>query len=403
MKKNLLFLCLLLIGAATSAQTLYTNAVETGSRFTPGLTQSGNPKVAFDDVLIPSATVAGSDSIRVTKLKVGIRRLANAPATNVSVYYSNVEDTATLFNNVLKIPPVLVGTAALPANGATAVTTIVSFGDSIATLFSLKTDTGNLYTGFHTMFVGIGLSNANADNGIRITSPVSPNDNVMWIYNADSTVRRYATAFAGGTPAATFYVQVFGRTTTTFPVTLTDFKGERKGNTNALSWTTATEANNSGFELQRSADGINFSKLAFVASKAATGNSSAALTYSFDDVKPLMSNGYYRLKQIDKDGKSTLSNIVLIKGNRVSVLTVSTIYPNPVTNNINLIVTTTASQSVTISILDLTGKTISTKTQTAITGDNTIQVNTANLTTGSYLLKATNSKGETSVQKFIKQ
>ncbi len=402
MKRFLLYFsfCILAYGQVTS-QTLYSNTTESGVRFNPGLTQLNNPKVAFDDIQIPNASLAGKDTIRITKLKVGIRRLANAPATSVSLYYTLPDDTATYYNNLIKIPPVFLGNVSLPANGATAVTTIVSLGDSISTLFKLKVDTSRIYTGYNTFFIGIGLSNSNADNGIRLTTG-GLNDDYIWIYNADSTVKRYATYFS--TAQATFYIQVFGTTTSgPLPITLNSFTGYRNGKTNLLSWTTATEQNNTGFELQRSADGINFSKLNFVASKAVAGNSSSTLTYTYSDEKPLTGNGYYRLKQIDKDSKSTTSHIVLIKGLPVSTLTVSTIYPNPVKNSMNVIVASAEQEVVTINIADFSGKILSTQTRQISIGDNVLQVNTSALSAGNYLLKIISAKGESTTQRFTKQ
>jgi hypothetical protein len=70
------------------------------------------------------------------------------------------------------------------------------------------------------------------------------------------------------------------------PVTLLNFKCEKKGTTNKVDWTTFTEINNAGFQLQRSTDGTTFSKLAYVSSKAINGSSVAAINYNFNDVTP---------------------------------------------------------------------------------------------------------------------
>ena len=58
------------------------------------------------------------------------------------------------------------------------------------------------------------------------------------------------------------------------PITVFNFSGEVQGKQNLLHWTTATEENNTGFEVQRSSDGINFKKIGFVNTKAINGNSS---------------------------------------------------------------------------------------------------------------------------------
>jgi hypothetical protein len=187
------------------------------------------------------------------------------------------------------------------------------------------------------------------------------------------------------------------------PVTLLNFKGERQGSLNKLDWTTATEANNSGFELQRSADGINFTKLTFVSSKATNGNSTNTLNYFFDDVKPLAGNGYYRLTQLDKDGKSTLSKIVLIKGAKVNAVTITSIYPNPVKQTLNMIVGSPADEKISLVITDVTGKVVKEQTTQLIAGDNQLKLDVVNLAQGTYMIKAVCSTGcESAVQKFVK-
>ncbi|MEI2708507.1 MAG: hypothetical protein V9E96_05745 [Chitinophagaceae bacterium] len=120
------------------------------------------------------------------------------------------------------------------------------------------------------------------------------------------------------------------------PVNITSFKGEKKGNINTLTWVTSTEVNNAGFELQRSVDGVNFAPLGYVSSKADNGNSTHQLTYNFNDVRPLLSTGYYRLKQIDKDGKFNYSSIVILRSDKKGDLIVGNMYPNPVLNILNL-------------------------------------------------------------------
>ncbi len=189
-----------------------------------------------------------------------------------------------------------------------------------------------------------------------------------------------------------------------FPVNLLSFKGEKNGNINALEWKTATELNNAGFELQRSADGNTFSAVTFIASKAVNGNSTGVLTYQFDDIKPINGNNYYRLKQIDKDGKATYSNVVLIRGNRMNQLVVSNLYPNPTKKDATLILNSPAADKVSIVITDVTGRVVFQKAASLITGDNLIQLPISQLGSGTYLVKCLCSNGcETAVKKLIKE
>jgi hypothetical protein len=190
---------------------------------------------------------------------------------------------------------------------------------------------------------------------------------------------------------------------TAAPITLLSFKGDSKGSSNLLQWSTANETNNKGFELQRSADGVNFSALTFVDSKAVNGNSASVLNYSFSDVKPLMSNGYYRLKQNDYDGKSSLSQVVLIKAAQPVHLVLSSIYPNPVASALNLIVSAPDARTVSISIFDITGKLVAQQQVGTSSGDNKIQMDVQSLKAGSYLIKASSTTDNTQVLKFVKQ
>jgi hypothetical protein len=188
------------------------------------------------------------------------------------------------------------------------------------------------------------------------------------------------------------------------PVTLLNFKGEKSGSINKLDWTTATEINNAGFELQRSADGQNFSKLVYVVSKANNGNSTSQITYGFDDVKPLAGNGYYRLKQIDKDGKATYSQVVLIKGAKVNMITIISIYPNPVEANLNMIIASPTLETITLIVTDLSGKLVKQQQAKVVIGDNQLQIHVSNFASGTYLIKAVCANGcETWVQKFVKE
>lgn len=191
---------------------------------------------------------------------------------------------------------------------------------------------------------------------------------------------------------------------TALPVTLTNLKAERVGSVNKLSWSTFTEQNNKGFELQRSNDGVNFSGIDFISSKATNGNSNAILQYTYNDEKPFKGTTYYRLKQLDFDGRNSMSNVVFVKGSRVDNITISSIYPNPVISLLNLVVTTPTAEKVSFVITDLTGKLVSQQSLQLNTGDNVVQLAVETLTKGTYIIKATCASGcESALSKFVKQ
>lgn len=108
---------------------------------------------------------------------------------------------------------------------------------------------------------------------------------------------------------------------TTMPVTLAAFRVVNNDEANLLIWETVSETNNLGFEIERSADTKNFEKIGFV---DGIGDSKKNKVYRFTDHTPLQTS-YYRLRQIDYDGKFEYSRIVSVKFDKV----VFSVYPNP--------------------------------------------------------------------------
>lgn len=190
---------------------------------------------------------------------------------------------------------------------------------------------------------------------------------------------------------------------TAAPVTLGDFSGTNAGSANKLSWTTLTEQNNKGFEIQRSADGTTFTTVGFVASGAKAGNSTGNLSYTYSDAKPLSGTNYYRLKQVDFDGKSSLSKVVSLKGASARAA-MSVVYPNPTTNDLNLVLSSAVSDKATVYISDLSGRVIYRNTRSVIAGDNKLNFDPSGFAPGIYSIKAVFAGcKESVVSKFVKQ
>ena len=108
------------------------------------------------------------------------------------------------------------------------------------------------------------------------------------------------------------------------PIVLTRFEGNNRKDYNLLSWTTSSESQNKGFYIERSTDGVHFEKIGFL---VGNGTTNIRKDYSFKDETP---NGlvYYRLKQLDFDGRFEYSKIIAIdsKGEKVA-----SVFPNPST------------------------------------------------------------------------
>lgn len=179
----------------------------------------------------------------------------------------------------------------------------------------------------------------------------------------------------------------------TLPVSFLNLSGYKDGSRNLLQWSTATENNNRGFEVQRSADGINYSVLGFVNSQAVAGNSSSVLNYQFTDNNTKGSRQYYRLRQIDMDTRSKLSSIVSIDGDKLLTLKIDGFFPNPASTIINVIITTPNRDKLTLFVTDITGKVVMRKETDVVAGRNTVPVDISYLANNTYILKATAASG----------
>lgn len=269
-------------------------------------------------------------------------------------------------------------------------------------------------------------SDSNSYKTLTFTTPVTrPADSTFFIgigqragtygyypvgTQAESPARPNTYASAALTGGGITYYTTLGRFVfdgiipATTPVSLGEFTATQTRNGNLLSWTTVTETNNKGFDIERSADGVNFSSIASIVSKATNGNSNAQLSYDFTDNKSLSGNNYYRLQQTDKDGKSSFSQIVLIKGNKANGISIGAIYPNPAKDKLSITISSGSSEKVTLSIIDVTGKVLMQKSILVNIGDLNITENISTLNQGNYLVKLTDASGNTTdVKKIVKQ
>ncbi|MFT3907947.1 MAG: T9SS type A sorting domain-containing protein [Ferruginibacter sp.] len=121
--------------------------------------------------------------------------------------------------------------------------------------------------------------------------------------------------------------------TNTLPLKLLHFTGKLASQNVALSWATTSETNSAWFEIERSNNGYIFSSIGKV---AAAGNAAIQTNYSFTDYTAVPGINYYRLKQVDADGKYTHSNIVYVIKSRTNQLGV---FPNPATDHITVTAT----------------------------------------------------------------
>ena len=182
------------------------------------------------------------------------------------------------------------------------------------------------------------------------------------------------------------------------PVLLNNYKVSSSRNTNKISWSTSTEQNNKGFEIQRSIGNTNdFKTIGFVGTRAKNGNSQTEISYSFEDadIKAGQTH-YYRLNQIDFDGKSAFSPVKSIKPG--SIESNLNIYPNPSQGTFT-VNTGSNSGKLNIFLMDNTGRVVN---QFMNVSTSNTRIN--NLKKGFYTLKIVNTEsGEQSAQRVVVQ
>jgi hypothetical protein len=187
------------------------------------------------------------------------------------------------------------------------------------------------------------------------------------------------------------------------PVVFTALEAQLNNNTTDLKWSTLSEKNNAKFIIERSIDMVNFTEIGLVKS---VGNSNIRNNYNFKDFKPeAFATNYYRIKQIDFDGKFAYSNIASIttdvKGNGVNkadeVTTTAKVFPVPTKDvlNIEQLDGTTLSYK----IVDVFGSEVLSGS-TEIT-ENGSSINVSSLINGIYFLVAKTDNGQSTKTRFI--
>jgi Secretion system C-terminal sorting domain len=193
----------------------------------------------------------------------------------------------------------------------------------------------------------------------------------------------YAISRNGLTAFSPFSV---GSSTAVLSVELLHFSGYTEGSSNHLVWTTANEVNNKGFNVERIMDNGQWATLGFVNSKG------KAAIYDFMDKNPL-SVSYYRLRQIDNDGKETLSKVIALRRDAINRVSIS---PNPTTDVIT--VETSARFQTAPTLNPPTFYVINLLGQIILRGPLNQSMDVSALSNGTYIVKV----GEEQV-KFVKQ
>ncbi len=170
------------------------------------------------------------------------------------------------------------------------------------------------------------------------------------------------------------------------PVELISFSAVQSFSTVILKWTTASENNNAGFEIQRSGDKMSWEKISFI---NGSGTSSNLIKYDFTDNSLMGKNKYYyRLKQFDYDGHYKYSDIIELNFVLPSKFVLNQNFPNPFNPSTTINYSIPKGEFVNLSIYDALGnKVVALVNEYKTAGYYSINFNGSNLATGIYLCR----------------
>jgi len=188
----------------------------------------------------------------------------------------------------------------------------------------------------------------------------------------------------------------------TIPVELTSFTAKALGNVVNLNWSTATETNNLGFEIQRKTDN-EFVTIGFVDGH---GTSTEIHNYLYADSKVESGTYYYRLKQIDLDGSYEYSKVVEAEVLKPVKFALDQNYPNPFNPSTMININLATDSKIKLVVFDILGQEVATLLNGNLAaGSHQVEFNASNLNSGVYFYRvdATGVDGTnfSSVKKMI--
>lgn len=164
-------------------------------------------------------------------------------------------------------------------------------------------------------------------------------------------------------------------------VALTNFTATENNRAVHLKWTSTTETNNDYFVVEHSTDGTQFKTLGRL---QGAGTTNILQSYQFTNATPAYGVNYYRLKQVDFDGKMTYSQIISINIQHID--NEIFIHPNPLKNITKITLNSTKNEVVVFKVTDTFGREVAAPSFTLQKGINTLELNFEQLPSGIYFL-----------------
>lgn len=383
----------------TGANYYYTggNTQVTGNALPATVNDLNIEKTSNNVTLTSSVNVNGNLNISGTgNLLTGSNNVTLSSTSNIT----GTEDTDSHIEGTIQITKSIDNTTDSPGNIGVSLTTVDNLGSTVVTrvtgsngVVTVGSNSGIATTWTITpttqpssAVTGTFEWLSTFDNSITSSLEVWKNSGSGW-----ALLQSVTDVGSGDLRSVAFSTSSFSDFTVTntsnpLPVALMDFVALREGDHIALYWTTASEINNDGFEIEKSFDSENYQQIGFV---EGNGTSDFEHKYYYED-KERNCGAYYRLKQIDFDGKYEYSNSVTANCGLEALVD---IYPNPINDNeqftINLNPDIDAEARIIATIYDLTGQKIINTSAKANNIQSKINQDIIDINKGSYILLLT--------------
>lgn len=224
---------------------------------------------------------------------------------------------------------------------------------------------------------------------IRATN--DPAGNGVYDYLDRTVTPNGAFPTSGGTSGVNYWIDVRFQPDFSLPVSLSDFKATATASDVVLDWKTEHEYYNKGFEIQRSNNGADWYAVNFV---DGANESNVTRNYAYTDKSLAPGKYFYRLKQIDLDGRNSFSSTVTAVVGGKGKVSLFQNYPNPFTGVTTIRFDLPSTQKARLSILDMSGREIRILTDnTAEAGSHLVKLNSSGLPPQSYIVRLQTEEG----------
>ena len=251
------------------------------------------------------------------------------------------------------------GTVNLTVNPLPLTRTVSAQNSTLSTYQAARTGTNIIVQSSQT---GVSYQLLNTDNSpnTAVGAPQNGTGADLNLPTGSLNTKATSTSYAvRATNPTTGCTQTVGNQTVTYsgplPVELTGFEASAVNADAALTWRTASEKNNDRFEVERSATGVEFTRVGEVAGQ---GSSSQPHAYTFRDAAAARFGAtvYYRLRQVDRDGTTAYSPVRVVAFGQAKPEARVLLYPNPASASVACNLALLPAGPYTVTVLSLTGQ-----------------------------------------------